>query len=292
MNGSPELKEKEAAGIAPCLLNRSRIRLLFLAAFIFAGIAVAGLWFTESYSGFAHADDNGKVIHVLVALCDNDHQGIVKVPKHLGNGDDTKSNLYWGSSGGVKDTFSRSSEWKLIKTVQNPKPSILERAVFQYKSGGIFLVADGYRGRDIKKTLEDYFAVLAGKQIENEREPVSQLHRDVQCGSGASLVVYLGHNGLMDIQFDKMPGGRSTKEAIVLCCKSEEYFSKILNQYGAKPILLTTQLMYPGAMVLEAAFEGWIKGETREQIRIRAGKAYAQNQKISEKSATGVFSKP
>jgi hypothetical protein len=232
-----------------------------------------------------------KVIHVLVALCDNDYQGIVKVPKNIGNGDDPKSNLYWGCSGGVKAEFRNSSEWKLVKTVHNPKPSILERVVFEHKSG-TFLVADAYRGRNIRNALEDFFAVLAGRSIENERESILQMNREIRAGSGASLVAYLGHNGLMDIKFESLPAGRSTKETVVLCCESQNYFESILAGYGAKPVLLTTQLMYPGAMVLEAALEGWIKGESREQIRIRAGTAYARNQKINVKAGIGVFSKP
>jgi hypothetical protein len=240
----------------------------------------------------AMAAEEIKVIHVLVALCDNDFQGIVKVPKHLGNGDDPNSNLYWGCSGGVKATFRNSPVWKLVKSIQNPRSSVLERIVFQHKSGDIFLVADGYRGRNIKRTLEDFFALLAGRQIEKEFEPIPELNKEIHAGSGASLVVYLGHNGLMDIHFESLPGGHSQKEAVVLCCASEQYFKAILNQYGVKPILLTTQLMYPGAMVLETAFDGWIKGETREQIRVRAGKAYAKNQRISDKAGIGVFSKP
>jgi hypothetical protein len=257
---------------------------------VFIRIAVITGFYLLSSSGI-QAKEETKVIHVLVALCDNDHQGIVKVPKAIGNGDDAKSNLYWGCSGGVKDVFSKSPEWKLIKTVQSPRPEILERTVFQHKTGNIFLIADGYRGREIKRTLEDFFALLAGKQIEKEREPVSQLNREIHAGSGASLAVYLGHNGLMDIEFKSLPAGRSTKDALVLCCKSEAYFGNIINQYGAKPVLLTTQLMYPGAVVLEAAFDGWLQGETREQIRMRAGKAYARNQNIAEKAAKGIFSK-
>lgn len=232
-----------------------------------------------------------KVIHVLVALCDNDYQGIVKVPKTIGNGDDPKSNLYWGCSGGVKAEFQNSSQWKLLKTVHKPQPSILERVVFQHMSGA-FLVADAYRGRNIRNALEDFFALLAGRSIENERERIPPLNREISAGSGASLVAYLGHNGLMDIQFASLPAGRSTKEAIVLCCESQNYFKSILAGYGAKPVLLTTQLMYPGAMVLEAALEGWIKGESAEQIRMRAGTAYARNQRIGVKAGIGVFSKP
>jgi len=44
-------------------------------------------------------------------------------------------------------------------------------------------------------------------------------------------------------------------------------------------------------MVLEAAIEGWIKGENKEMIRIRAAESYAKNQGISVKSAKGIFSK-
>jgi hypothetical protein len=232
-----------------------------------------------------------KVIHVLVALCDNDHQGIVKVSRDIGNGDDPASNLYWGCSGGVKSQFRHSSEWKLVKSVRNPRSVVLERAVFQFKSGDVFLVADGYRGRNIKEALDDFFALLAGRQIEKERETIPPLNREIHAGSAASLVVYLGHNGLMDIKFGALPAGRSAKEAIVLCCASDQYFRAILNQYGVKPVLLTTQLMYPGAMILEAAIEGWLKGESHEQIRLRAAQEYARDQKCSVKAALTVFSR-
>ena len=44
----------------------------------------------------AAAKDAIKSIHVFVALCDNQSQGIVPVPKQLGNGNDPGNNLYWG----------------------------------------------------------------------------------------------------------------------------------------------------------------------------------------------------
>jgi hypothetical protein len=242
-------------------------------------------------AGPGFADDDGKVIHVLVALCDNEFQGIVKVSKALGNGDNTETNLYWGCDGGVRATFRKSANWKLVKIIKNPKTFVLERAVFLHKATNTIMVADGYRGRYIKNTLEDFFTLLAGGRIEKEDEPIPQLNKIIRAGSHASLVVYVGHNGLMDIHFDSLPKGRSEKQAIVLCCKSLQYFQSTLNNYGVQPILLTTQLMYPGAMILEEGFEGWIKGETLDQIRIRAGEAYAKNQKISAKSGIGVFSK-
>jgi len=98
---------------------------------------------------------------------------------------------------------------------------------------------------------------------------------------------------LMDFQFEEYPPleKEKVKDCIVLCCKSRQYFSPIIKKYNANTVLLTEQLMYPGAMVLEAAIEGWIKGENKEMIRIRAAESYAKNQGISVKSAKGIFSK-
>ena len=58
--------------------------------------------------GISKINNNVRVIHVLVALCDNANQGIVPVPARLGNGADPDSNLYWGAAFGVKTFFSKS----------------------------------------------------------------------------------------------------------------------------------------------------------------------------------------
>ncbi len=70
--------------------------------------------------------NTGRLIHVLVALCDIEHQGIVPVPVKNGNGDDPANNLYWGAAFGVKNFFKRSQDWKLIVTLSNLKPEILD----------------------------------------------------------------------------------------------------------------------------------------------------------------------
>ena len=41
-------------------------------------------------------------VHVTVALCDNATQGMVPVPAAIGDGDDPRTNLYWGARYGVK----------------------------------------------------------------------------------------------------------------------------------------------------------------------------------------------
>ncbi len=214
-------------------------------------------------------------IHVFVALVDNKHQGIAPVPAKIGNGDDPANNLYWGCDDALPPLLRKSAVWKLESTGPGPKPEILERKIYTHKSGKWRMVADAYRGSAIKDCTADFFSALGSET------PVAEM----------PLVVYIGHDGLMefavpDAAIAKRGPGR---EAIVFCCESRQYFGKPLAAVNAKPVLLTTQFMYPGGFLLVAALEGWTKGETPEQIRQRAGAAYARNQKISVKAATGVF---
>ena len=63
------------------------------------------------------------------ALCDNEHQGIVKVPAKIGNGDKPQDNLYWGAMYGIKTWFSKSESWEKV-TAYKVNDVILERLVF------------------------------------------------------------------------------------------------------------------------------------------------------------------
>ena len=96
------------------------------------------------------------VIHVFVALADNVNQGIVPVSASLGNGDNPKTNLYWGAAFGIKTFFSRNKDWELISTTPNPSANILERCVFKHRRTSTLLVADAYRGKDISQTTVDF----------------------------------------------------------------------------------------------------------------------------------------
>lgn len=104
-----------------------------------------------------------RLIHVFVALADNQHQGIVPVPAALGNGDDPARNLYWDAAFGVRTFFRESPEWKEIASVPHPKTYILGRSIFQEKAGRVLLVADAYRGSEIKPALTDFFSRTCGR---------------------------------------------------------------------------------------------------------------------------------
>lgn len=227
------------------------------------------------------------VIHVLVALCDNENQGIVPVPAHLGNGEDTEKNLYWGAAYGVRTFFSKSKNWKKVAEFQDPKPNVLERIVFKHNMHNVYLVADACRGSRMKATIDDFFSAVSGKEFEN----VVLSDLTLQVLGSANMVAFVGHNGLMDAKLETPPKkyDDEKRDAVILACASRNYFSKHLRDTGAEPLLWTSNLMAPEAYILHDAIEGWVRNETGQQVRVRAAAAYARYQKISQRAAQNLL---
>jgi hypothetical protein len=233
-----------------------------------------------------------RAVHVFVALADNVNQGIVPVPAALGNGDDPARNLYWGAAYGVRTYFRKGAEWKEIGVLENPSTSVLERAVFYNANQNVYLVADAYRGREIKDAIVDFFQAAAGLNREKAIRVKGTNGTEVEISIQPNLAVYVGHDGLMDFAIEKKFQGEAAgeREAIVLACASKVYFGPNLRTTRARPILWTTGLMAPEAYTLKDALDGWMAGETGEQIRERAARAYAKYQKISLNAAMRLFS--
>lgn len=211
-----------------------------------------------------------KEVRVFVALCDNDSQGIARVGEKIGNGDEPDSNLYWGCTDGIAVHFKKTGNWKVTKTEVDVSEAILQRITFTHSEENIKLVAEAYRGSEMMACLADFEKAAAGGEFD--------------------LVAYIGHNALMDFQQDPPePVDGNSTEVVVLCCLSDKYFRKRLEALGCRPLVMTRQFMYPGSFILSAVIESWRNGEGLGEMRSAAGRAYAKNQKISVKAATGVF---
>jgi uncharacterized protein YijF (DUF1287 family) len=213
-----------------------------------------------------------RIVHVYVAMADNKLQGIAPVPERLGNGNDAANNLYWGAAYGVKTFLDRSSDWKLISSTTMLSTSVLERCYFHHRSGNIILRADAYRGAKIGTAIRDFLADAGGE-------------------SGADLVAYVGHNGLMEftIPYSALKGNRKGTEVIALACCTKQYFRPWLERLGAKPMLLTNGLMAPEGYTLKAALDGWINGEPGVRIRERVAVAYNNYQNCGITAACRLF---
>lgn len=230
-----------------------------------------------------------RTVHVFVALADNQHQGIIPVPAKLGNGEDPERNLYWGSAYGVKTFFTRSSEWRRIACGHGPKNEILERCIFQHRAATVYLVADAYRGMEIRQAILDFLSSAAGDGAETVR--VDETAAELRVRGGANLVAYIGHDGLMDFQIPNYPQKKNDahRDVVVLACASKQFFAEPVRASGAYPLIWTTGLMAPEAYTLKNALEGWISGENHEQIRDRAAEAYDKYQKCGTRAAHRLF---
>lgn len=232
------------------------------------------------FSGVLSYAQEIKTIHVKVALCDNKYQGIVKVPKGIGNGQDANNNLYWGCGYGIRTFFKKKPEWKEVK--RYPANGIcLERIVFKHITKPYYLVADAYDGKYIKQCTVDFLNACSGIKKDSLK-----LDENISIGieGCAKLVAYIGHNGLMDFtlthsKFTNTDGQK--RDAIILACASKQYFSTFLKSANANPLVWTTNLMCPEAYTLYDAVKSYINGDSASKIRENAASAYSQYQKCS-----------
>lgn len=224
-----------------------------------------------------------RVAHVLVALCDNEHQGIVKVPPGIGNGQKPSTNLYWGAGYGVKTHFTRSEEWVAVPSTRPSTPHILDRAIWKHRDSAVYLVADAYDGRNIREATEDLLRFSSGEMPER----IAVDGRTIIAGGGAQLIGYVGHDGLMDFALTERFEGSPEPErrTIILACISKHYFTPHLRATGASPLLWTTGLMAPEAYTLKAALNAWVARSEDGVVRERAAVAYDKYQHCGIKGA-------
>jgi len=258
-----------------------------LFAFLLTGFSLA---FTQSVAITAEP----KVVHVFVALCDNKHQGIIKVNEELGNGQNPKWNLYWGAMYGVKTFFNKSPHWTAVETEKPKNEFILDRLAFRYKAEDhvVYVVADAYDGARMKTTLMDFFHAAAGRGLERIEITDGEDKIDLHGGDGSDMVCFVGHNGLMDMKIEHFPDNEEVDNpecSVVLACRSHKYFVGPLRKAKCKPLITTTQLMCPEAYTLDAIIRSWISGDEDQETRKKAGAAYAKYQKCSTRAGENVF---
>jgi hypothetical protein len=216
-------------------------------------------------------------IYVIVSLVDNVSQGIEPVPAKIGNGDDPRSNLYWGAAYGVKTFLSKANGWRKLGCEKDISDIILERCQFAWLDK-LTVTADAYRGSRIDQAMFDFMQQAATPPNATKRE----------------MVVFIGHDGLMDAQnqpiIEHFPKHTEhDKQAVVLSCMSEEFFSKHLLAAGSKPVVTTFSYMAPEAYVLEAVARGFANQASEAELRSSAGAAYAKYQRISAKAGNAIF---
>lgn len=247
--------------------------------------------------GLQRAPRAYRVAHVVVPLCDNEHQGIVPVSKALGDGKDLDRNLYWGAGYGFRTFFRASSGWRELDVGTAPSSNaVLQRVAFA--RGDAYVVADAYDGARMDAALEHFVRYAAGARAEDvevaprakKGEPPAQ-RVPIEAGGRADVVAFVGHDGLMDGLTPAVPitGGDRPAGAIVVACFSRSWFSPLLKKANVPLWVGTTNLLSAESYSVEAALRAWVDGGGPEAMRVAAGKAYAKYQQISDGSGLGLF---
>jgi hypothetical protein len=237
-----------------------------------------------------------KVVHAIVVLCDNKNQGIVPVPAVLGNGQDPARNLYWGAMYGVRTFFRKSEHWREVHTWVGPEGGIVrEGAVFVSRTGPeVYVVAEAFDGAKMEPALRAFLSACNGG-VDRREIVIGRGSRQVvlPLGSRADMICFLGHNGLMDMAPPEVAPGRSGAPhpgiAVVLACRSRDYFTTLLEDAKCRRRVVTTQLMSPEAYTLDGIVRSWALGDTAAMIREAAAAAYAKYQKCSLAAARSMF---
>jgi hypothetical protein len=218
-------------------------------------------------------------LEVFVPLCDGSQlacgRGGAGDPRSL------EANLYWGAAYGAERFLKRAPGFQ-VRSRRDGVPGdavlrevVLERTAAQGERP-VRLLLRAYAGDRIDDALEDFLRAAAG-------------------GSTADLVVWAGHDRLMDRAppDTRLAAGATPRPVAVLACESEKYFGPVLQSLGVKPIVLTRSFMAPEAYLLEAlAATVASHGPTATgPIRAALVDAYARYQKITPRAAGTVFSR-
>jgi hypothetical protein len=156
----------------------------------------------------------------------------------------------------------------------------------------VFIVADAWDGAHAKPALQAFLEMTAGRGRETVRTTDESGELELAGGGAAHLVVFVGHNGLMEFSLsppDPAAAADQARSAVVLACSSREYFLDHLRAAAAHPLLLTTGFMAPEAYTLDAAVRAWITKGTTASVKEEAAQAYDRFQKSGIGAARGLF---
>jgi hypothetical protein len=262
----------------------------------------------ELYARAAEAARAGRpvVVTVHVCLCDN-RQGIAPVSADLGNGDNPRTNLYWGAMYGVRTFLAQSPAWTLLAELPG-QDDLLKVAVFQRRTMAglawpadvrgkpveIILVARAWRGMPMESALGAFARDALTAEPVEVRLPNG---RTIAAGGASHVVGFVGHDSLMNVSVRQRGlfraiadgGALPVKGWFALACVSDKYFTPCLGRGHLVRLLATRQFMAPEAYTLDAMLRTFARGGDLPSLRSAAAGAYAKYQKISRRAALGVF---
>jgi hypothetical protein len=249
------------------------------------------------------------VVQVHVPLCDN--RIIACGNRKLGDGDNPKTNLYWGTSGGFEGWFGRRrSGWKEVYRSEGDGTDVLQVVVWRREvSPGeslrkrgvkvrfpVYVVAYAWRGTSIDKAVTAYLDDLLGAQA---RVLPDGAGGQISAGGAAHVVAYVGHNRWMDYEDydwgdvrEHAGAAGAIKGNIAIACLTGAYLAEPLSSAEHVPLLMTSDFLFAGAHAFEGAVSAFVEGGSYYAIRDGAATNYAKGQDREKKVIAYAFVNP
>lgn len=211
---------------------------------------------------------------VVVPLCDGAKlacgNGALGDPRSL------DGNLYWGARFGAERFLKGRSGITVTSSTPGATPVLRELRLVRRADKG---------EREVRATL----VAFDGERIDD----ALAYFLDAVRMRRADLVVWAGHDRLMDVAAPELARADRPASAAVLACESERYFGPPLDAMGARAVALTRSFMAPEGYLLDALLTSVARNgpDERELLRQALIGAYARWQKISTTSAATVFSR-
>ncbi|OGQ26601.1 MAG: hypothetical protein A2138_17050 [Deltaproteobacteria bacterium RBG_16_71_12] len=211
---------------------------------------------------------------VVVPLCDGAKlacgNGALGDPRSL------DGNLYWGARFGAERFLAGRAGVTVTERRAGTPPLLRELRLVRRAAKG---------EREVKATL----LAFDGERIDD----ALAYFLDAVRLRRADLVVWAGHDRLMDVGAPEIERAGRPASVAVLACESERYFGPVLDAMGARAVALTRTFMAPEGYLLDALIESVAKNGPDERVLLRQAlvAAYARWQRISRTSAATVFSR-
>jgi hypothetical protein len=226
----------------------------------------------------------------------------------LGDGDNPASNLYWSTTPGFGAWFKRrGGGWKKLvdqAAGDTYDPDVLAQVVYRrtirtpraWRERGaperypLYLVVAGWRGSAIDRALAAYARELSGQ---GARTIALGDGTTIDAGGAAQLVVYSGHNRLMDVDhFDWPAPAERPIGTIAIACLTQDYMADDVPAPTRVPLLMTRDFLFANAAPVEGAVLAFARGGDYRAIRRAAAAAYAGVQGKAVSRVIGAFTNP
>jgi hypothetical protein len=225
--------------------------------------------------GLATAPPGTVRVEVFVPLCDGAALGCGG--GGLGDPHVPTRNLYWGAQFGNDRMLRAHPDWRLTQTQPAAGCRLLTQTYVHHAQGSahaVTAVLHAYDGTCMSDALEAWLRAVNGS-------------------TQADLVVWAGHDGLMDVDAPKVVRGQGVP-VVALSCLSNRFMAGPILAAGGRPLVMTQSLMAPEGYLLLALLQSVARHGVPAAQRHLDGlvEAYARYQHITPRAARRVFVAP